>query len=90
MVSSETLGLWRAALTPAALKAVSIERAACQLLDNLHSGGILAIAGVRSGSGVRVRRGGDVGEMVRDVLLGLVGDIGVVESSLEAGSARAH
>lgn len=77
-------------MTPAALKAVSIGRTACQLLDNSHSDGILAIAGGRSGSGVSVRRGGDVGEMVRDVLLGLLGDIGVVESSLEAGSAAAH
>lgn len=34
--------------------------------------------------------GSDIGEMVRDILLGLVGDIGVVESSLEAGSAGAH
>jgi hypothetical protein len=57
---------------------------------DLHPGRILAIAGMRSGSGVSVRRGGDVGEMVRDILLGLVGDIGVVEGSLQAGSAGAH
>lgn len=69
-------------MTPAALKAVSTERAACQILHNLHSGGILAVASMGSGS--------DIGEMVRDILLGLVGDIGVVESSLEAGSAEAH
>lgn len=45
---------------------------------------------MRSGSGVSVRRGGDVGEMVRNILLGLVGDIGVVESGLKASSAGAY
>jgi hypothetical protein len=88
LVSSETLGLWRAALRPAALKFVSTKRIVDQLLFGLHSGGVLAIAGVRSGSGVSARRG-DVGEMVRDILLGFVRDVGAVKSSLEAGSAGA-
>jgi hypothetical protein len=45
---------------------------------------------VRGGSGLSVRRGGEVGEMVRDVLLGFIRDVGVVKSSLEAGSAEAR
>ena len=84
-------------MRPAALKAVSTERIVYQLLNNLHPSGILAIVGMRSGGGVSVRggsgvsvRGVDVGKMVRDILLGLIRDIGVVESSLEAGSAEAH
>jgi hypothetical protein len=34
-----------------------------------------------------VRRRGEFVEMVRDILLGLIRDMGVVKSSLEAGSA---
>jgi hypothetical protein len=45
---------------------------------------------VRGGSGLSVRRGGEVGEMVRDVLLGFSRDVRVVKSSLEAGSAEAR
>jgi hypothetical protein len=80
LVSSETLGLWRAALRPAALNFVSTKSIIVWILFGLHSGRILAIAGVRSGTG-------DVGEMVRDILLGFIRDVGVVKSSLEAGSA---
>jgi hypothetical protein len=34
-----------------------------------------------------VRRRSEFGEVVRDILLGLIRDVGVVKSSLEAGSA---
>ena len=90
LVSSETLGLWSAALRPAALKLVSTKRFVYQPAFDLHSGGILAIVGVRGGSSLSVRRRGNVREMVRDILLGFSRDVGVVKSSLEAGSTETH
>ena len=79
-------------MRPAALNCVSMKHIVSRPLFDLHSGGILAIDGVTSGrsrSGVSVGRG-QLGEMVRDVLLGLIRDVGVVKSSLEAGSAEAR
>jgi hypothetical protein len=75
-------------LRPAALKLVSTKRFVYRPAFDLHSGGILAIIGVRGGSGLSVRRRGEVGEMVRDVLLGLSRDVRVVKSSLGTSSAE--
>jgi len=77
---------------------VRMKRTVCQSLYDLHSSRILAIASVRSRSGagsrsrlgIGMRRRGDLGEMVRDILLGFIRDVGVVKSSLEAGSAGAR
>lgn len=77
-------------MRPAALELVSTKRFVYQPAFDLHSGGILAIISVRGGSGLSVRRRGEVSEMVRDILLGFSRDVGVVKSSLEAGSAEAR